>query len=126
MPSQQINSNAQLTPPPDLLTQVQHYSLSQEVRGRAGVRAGGSQLVPVPHRQILARARKSWHRLPPHSPTVTQSGCIFGMKRAGSQGATGDYFNRMSTIPSRSVVSSGKVILASAKPVTKQRRRGAR
>lgn len=84
-----------------------------------------SQLVPVPHHQILARAHKSWHHFPPHSPAVTQSGCIFGMERAGSQGATGDYFNRMSTIPSRSGVSSGKVILEHAKAATKQRGTGA-
>lgn len=81
--------------------------------------------MPVPHRQILARGRKSWHCLPPYSPAVTQSGCIFGTERAGSQGTTGDYFNQMSTIPSRSGVSSKKVILERAKPVIKQRGRGA-
>lgn len=41
LPSQQINSDAQLTPPPDLLTQVQHYSLTQEVRGWVGISGGG-------------------------------------------------------------------------------------
>lgn len=69
------------------------------------------QLVPVPHRQILARARQSWHGFLAHSPAVTQSGCIFGMEHAGSQGVTRDYFNRMSTILSHSGVSTGKVIL---------------
>lgn len=121
--SQRINSGAQLTPPPDLLTQVQHYSLTQEVRGgwvESEWMSEGSQLVPVLHRQILARTHQSWHGFLAHSPAVTQSGCIFGMEHAGSQGATGDYFNRMSTTLSHSGVSTGKVILERVGPDTKQ------
>lgn len=79
-----------------------------------------SQLVPAPHRQILARTHQRWHGFLAHSPVVTQSGCIFGMEHAGSQGATGDYFNRMSTILSHSGVSTGKVILERVRPDTKQ------
>lgn len=83
----------------------------------------GSQLVPVPHRQILAHAHQSWHGLLAHSPAVTQSGCIFGIEHAGSQGATGDYFSQMSTIPSQSGASTRKVILECLRPDTKQRGR---
>lgn len=81
-------------------------------------------MAPVPRHQILAHARRSWHRFQPRGPDVTQGGSIFGMKCAGSQGATGDNFNRMSTIPSHSGVSSGEGYFWGDEPLYKTAQEG--
>lgn len=46
------------------------------------------------------------------------------MKCAGSQGATGDNFNRMSTIPSHSGVSSGEGYFWGDEPLYKTAQEG--